>query len=253
MSNDRSAQKTGKADWSRDELILALQVYVRLDGAVPDPRGAEIVALSDLLRKADIHPPAAKRENFRSPASVVMKLMNFRRLDPKYAGKGLTGGSRLDGDVWREMAADAARLDGTAQAIKALLFSADGKSMLNDEKDQLHVEAEEGALLSRLHVIRERSDRLVRAKKRRVLESTGKLSCEACDFSFLEAYGTIGEGYAECHHRRPLSELPTSRRTVLDDLAVVCANCHRMIHSRRPWLTVEKLRALVAERRAEGA
>ena len=29
------------------------------------------------------------------------------------------------------------------------------------------------------------------------------------------------------------------------DLVPVCSNCHRMIHRRRPWLSVEQLRQLV--------
>ncbi|WP_249187608.1 hypothetical protein [Nocardiopsis sp. MG754419] len=33
-------------------------------------------------------------------------------------------------------------------------------------------------------------------------------------------------------------------RTRLEDLALLCANRHRMIHVARPWLTVDRLRAL---------
>jgi 5-methylcytosine-specific restriction protein A len=39
------------------------------------------------------------------------------------------------------------------------------------------------------------------------------------------------------------------RVTTLDDLAVVCANCHRMLH-KRPWRTVPELRELLRSRRA---
>jgi 5-methylcytosine-specific restriction protein A len=31
--------------------------------------------------------------------------------------------------------------------------------------------------------------------------------------------------------------------TKLSDLALLCANCHRMIHARRPWLSMDELRA----------
>jgi putative restriction endonuclease len=30
--------------------------------------------------------------------------------------------------------------------------------------------------------------------------------------------------------------------TRLEDLALLCANCHRMIHRASPWLSVEELR-----------
>jgi 5-methylcytosine-specific restriction protein A len=107
------------------------------------------------------------------------------------------------------------------------------------------VEAEEGRLLTRLHVSRERDRRLVAAKKLTVLKATGRLACEACEFDFEEAYGARGVGFAECHHRLPLSALTRSRKTALGDLAILCSNCHRMIHRSRPWLTVEALTAIV--------
>jgi hypothetical protein len=49
-----------------------------------------------------------------------------------------------------------------------------------------------------------------------------------CGFDFAEFYGAIGERFAECHHVRPLHE--GQRRTYLRDLAILCANCHRMPH-----------------------
>jgi predicted HNH restriction endonuclease len=61
----------------------------------------------------------------------------------------------------------------------------------------------------------------------------GRLICEApnCGFDFLKRYGAIGEGYAQIHHLEPLSAAPRIGRIItLDKLAVVCANCHAMIH-----------------------
>ena len=75
-------------------------------------------------------------------------------------------------------------------------------------------------------------------------------TCMACGFNFETAYGKIGEGYAECHHRNPLSERPekewTARlRTNLEDVDIVCANCHRMLHRQRPAISVVSLRAIM--------
>jgi predicted RNA-binding Zn-ribbon protein involved in translation (DUF1610 family) len=61
----------------------------------------------------------------------------------------------------------------------------------------------------------------------------GRLVCEVpnCGFDFFDRYGELGQGYAQVHHLIPLSHAPSSGRTVrLEDLAVVCANCHAMIH-----------------------
>ena len=226
-----------KADWCRDELILALDAYSRLAGAVPGPQRPEILELSTLLRSSGLHPALGRRPNFRSPASVVMKLMDVRNIDPGYGGKGLAAGGRLDREVWHELAADRPRLSTTAAAICDFLANGAHVPAALEPTDTLVVEAEQGAILTRLHLVRERSARLVEAKVA-AKQTTGSLSCEVCSFCFDSVYGAIGHGYIECHLRKPLSEFRSKQRTSLDDLALVCANCHRMMHARRPWLTI---------------
>jgi hypothetical protein len=46
----------------------------------------------------------------------------------------------------------------------------------------------------------------------------------------------LGEDFIECHHTLALSELQEKRPARIDEIALVCSNCHRMIHRRRPWL-----------------
>lgn len=63
--------------------------------------------------------------------------------------------------------------------------------------------------------------------------SGGRLICEVpgCGFDFFRCYGDLGKGYAHVHHLRPLHKSPKEGRAVkLSDLAIVCANCHAMIH-----------------------
>lgn len=92
------------------------------------------------------------------------------------------------------------------------------------------------------HLRRERSAAIVQAKKAATLKATGKLCCEACGFDFQETYGEIGEGFCEVHHLLPLSKSDGKTRTELEDLAVVCSNCHRIIHRTDPMLGISKLK-----------
>jgi 5-methylcytosine-specific restriction protein A len=55
----------------------------------------------------------------------------------------------------------------------------------------------------------------------------------------------LGRGFAECHHLVPLAEVAFHRNTRLTDLAIVCANCHRMLHRGRPVLTLDTLKGLI--------
>ncbi len=73
----------------------------------------------------------------------------------------------------------------------------------------------------------------------------GQLECEACVFDFHKFYGEIGKGYIECHHRTPLASFKVETITTLDDLALVCPNCHRMLHRRIDTLCVEELRVKI--------
>jgi hypothetical protein len=80
------------------------------------------------------------------------------------------------------------------------------------------------------HLIRERNRAVVEEKKRSVLQSTASLACEVCGFDFHQHYGTLGHGFCEVHHLLALCDASSEVQTKLEDLAVVCANCHRVIH-----------------------
>ena len=110
-------------------------------------------------------------------------------------------------------------------------------------------EAPEGRALTVSHLRHERSRALARVRKDRTLRTAGRLACEACGFDYAERYGERGHGFIECHHTRPVSELGNGAVTRLEDLALVCASCHRMIHARRPWLGMDELRAMVGSKR----
>jgi predicted HNH restriction endonuclease len=74
--------------------------------------------------------------------------------------------------------------------------------------------------------------------------------CEVCEFDFVKVYGERGSGYIEIHHLVPISRrLEPSIINPEKDMAVVCANCHRMIHREKDnVLTIEELREIINRR-----
>ncbi len=96
-----------------------------------------------------------------------------------------------------------------------------------------------------LHLRRERNATLIQIKKEVTLEKYGILQCEACGFDFSSVYGILGKGFCEVHHRTPLAKLPGQRLTSLDDLAIVCSNCHRMLHHSKCELSVGELKGII--------
>ena len=69
--------------------------------------------------------------------------------------------------------------------------------------------------------------------------------CQACGFSFEKQYGTIGRSFIEAHHLTPLYKLK-GQKVTLDpkmDFAVLCSNCHCIIHKSEFVSQVKDFRA----------
>jgi hypothetical protein len=103
----------------------------------------------------------------------------------------------------------------------------------------------EGREIERLHIEKERSPKLISLAKERYLNKNGVLECEICGFNFEKVYGAIGKGFIEGHHTKPLSDYKSVNKTKVEDIILVCSNCHRMIHRKRPWLDAEDLKNII--------
>lgn len=97
------------------------------------------------------------------------------------------------------------------------------------------------------HMRRERNSSIVQRKKNEVSKIKGSLKCEVCQFDFAEKYGEYGKDFCEVHHLTPLSQSDGKTKTELSDLAVVCSNCHRILHKINPMPTISALAKIVAE------
>lgn len=227
--------------WARDELMLALDIYLRNYPTIPSSKtNKDVVELSQLLNALPIFPREVRQPNFRNPDGVLMKLMNFRWIDPNKSG-GYSSVGQGDRDVWAEFAHQPDQLHQLAVLIREHYQSPEVVDQ--QEESEIDLEAPEGRLLRRVHVARERNRTIVNEKKKSVRKRTGRLSCECCDFDFADTYGDLGDGYIECHHTIPVAQLDQDSKTKMSDLALVCANCHRMLHASRPMIEVAELKA----------
>jgi hypothetical protein len=112
--------------WSRDELILALDLYLRFRTAPPGKDSEEVIELSAFLGRLGWGLGLTDAETFRNVNGVYMKMMNFRRFDPEYTveGKvGLTRGNKEEEVVWNDFSSDPA---GLAVAVAAIRSGVDG-------------------------------------------------------------------------------------------------------------------------------
>jgi HNH endonuclease len=118
---------------------------------------------------------------------------------------------------------------------------------LNPDEPEPRLAFPEGQAFERQHLARERSSALIRHVKNQARRA-GAFHCEVCGFDFEAVYGAVGHGFIEAHHTVPISELEPGATTRPEDIALVCANCHRMLHRRRPWLLKHQLRQLLGPR-----
>jgi hypothetical protein len=103
----------------------------------------------------------------------------------------------------------------------------------------------EGRMLTRIHAYRERDRGFVKKSKNYFRKKMGgKLHCVACGLEPELLYDEVGERCIEAHHTIPIEELQPDSITRVEDMAMVCASCHRVIHSRKPCLTIDEVRAL---------
>jgi len=88
----------------------------------------------------------------------------------------------------------------------------------------------EGERKYELHKSIERDRKLRNKKISLFMEENGKLFCEICQFSFIESYPFLSTDIIEVHHIVPLSTLTKGKRVEVNDLMLLCSNCHFAIH-----------------------
>jgi len=83
--------KEGQKLWTREELILAVNLYCKLPFGKMHKGNSEIIKLAELIG--------------RTPSSVSFKLVNFASFDPTLKERGIKGASnasKLDKEIWNE-------------------------------------------------------------------------------------------------------------------------------------------------------
>lgn len=103
----------------------------------------------------------------------------------------------------------------------------------------------EGKLVERIHLSRERNSKVVQLAKENFKAKHGRLFCQVCKIDFEKKYGKLGKDFIEAHHTIPVSEMEENHQTSPDEIAMLCPNCHRMAHKKRPWLSMKDLKSLL--------
>lgn len=126
----------------------------------------------------------------------------------------------------------------------ASYFNSENPYDKNNLESEESITFPEGKKAYTMHTRYERNQGIVHLAKDRFKTANGALFCEVCGFSFV-TYGERGKDYIEAHHDVPVSDLGNDGVSNIDDIKMVCANCHRILHRKRPWLKVDELKSLL--------
>ena len=104
-----------------------------------------------------------------------------------------------------------------------------------------NISALEGELIEQKSYRRKRDGRL-----RRVALNGSVGVCAVCDVDFSLVLGGKGIRVLQAHHKRQLSQSSRPKINTPQDLAVVCANCHALIHiNPKKALTIASIRSML--------
>jgi 5-methylcytosine-specific restriction protein A len=175
-----------------------------------------------------------------------MKIYNLRSVD---LGRGLRT-TITDRAVWAKYGDKGELVRDLATAIRAEISTHRTELAAHVQDEDDNTPYPEGRILTAMHRRRERNPQL-RAKLIRLREKQGALVCEMCEWGRSFRNQQYFTAALEAHHVVPLSHQET-RTTRLSDLALLCANCHRLIHKviavQGKWVDVaECIRFLAGE------
>lgn len=211
------------ASFTRDEVILALDVLYSAEKGRVSADSDEIKELSQLLNRLPIHPKSEIKRGFRSPAGICQQLSVFK--------KSIKVGKRHSqiGSVFFEVAFEYedrwAYLQSIAKAIRKneAAFVSQFGATLEDEGFP------EGVLLGHLHRLIERRDGVRVDTKDR---------CEICSIQPDTCYHNSGQ-LLQNHLVVAPTLMDYTKKYGADSFLTVCPTCHTALHRYRPWLTKE--------------
>lgn len=212
----------GNPDWTRDEVVLALDIYLSCAGKIPGKSHPLVIELSELLQHNPEHMNVARNSKFRNPDGVAFKLQNIRAVA---TGVGLKNTAEIDRLIWEQFGDKPNEVRALAEQIRAAIAST---SKLK-RSDQEELTFPEGRIITRTHIAYERSVSL----RRELLQSrreADELKCDCCGYRPpLDHCGDWALAALEVHHVTPISRAG-QKRTRLNEVALLCANCHRLMH-----------------------
>lgn len=222
-----------RANWVRDEVILALDLYFHTLKKTFSTNDKEVIELSALLNELPIIPVAVRTDDFRNVNGMHYQLTKLKL--HVVEGKPLKIG-KVFIDVYDEFCNDKQTLHEIATAIK------NSKNILKtisfgDSSEGINFK--EGALLSHLHRYFENKYLLKYANNFLFCH------CAICKLDVNQAYRGSAKTFYELHLMIPPKDYHDESKFYFNDFIMVCPNCHKALHLMRPWVNKNEINKIL--------
>lgn len=237
ITNDKKTNP----NWTREELILALDLYFSLDQGQMHKGHPDVIKVSNELRALNVHQEIPDQEKFRNPSGISRRLGNFKTMDSGYEGEGLRNSGKLAKEVFKEFSNRRDKLRKEADLIRYVYLKPKSETSKVTEPQVKY----NSDFLFQFHKNRETDPFVMKVKKEKVLTETKKLNCELCGFDSHAFYGEIGIDLMEIHYNKELTNELGLESCDMSDFVVVCSNCHKVLDKNFGLLDANDLKKLI--------
>ncbi|RAW19639.1 restriction endonuclease [Paenibacillus taichungensis] len=178
----------------------------------------------------------------------------YEKVEEKYPEKLTKGYDKTIRDCIQRFSSDSTKYEARGDIFYSVKGLGRGIWGLNDYQNEENKNLNftnddsvfpEGKKKLAQHIRRERNPALINRAKELFKLKEGRVYCQSCGFDFESKYGDIGKDFIEGHHIIPISELKEGSKTRVQDIILLCSNCHSMVHRKRPWLRVDEIKTLM--------
>ena len=225
--------------WIKEEIILALDLYFKLDYGQMHGKNPAVIQLSQDLRNLDIHKEIPDKNSFRSVNSVSLKLANLKKSDQNFGGLGMRDGGKLEKELWDKFHSHRDTLSKEANLIR--------QHYLKPKAEIQRVPKSDSKLdfLFLCHKNRETDPHIMKAKMHIAMTESDMLRCQVCGFDFVSFYGEVGSDLMEIHDKKKITLESASELRNMEDFIIVCCNCHKVLDKNYGLLDAEDIRHII--------
>ncbi|PXV66924.1 hypothetical protein CLV62_104186 [Dysgonomonas alginatilytica] len=246
---DQKKENRKQLPWKKEELILTLALYKVLTFGQMHGTNPKVIALSRVLNELPLYEKNIRSENFRSIASVSLRLSNFRSCDPKCNTKGLlSSGTGLFKEIFNEYCKKD-KLLASAVADIEKKYNVNIQHLLSKDKpgniqDKMKRNDEMDNNLYQLHKSKEVDTSFYRKVKEYHYGKSG--TCSVCRIKLNNIYGKLGEDIMEYHCiKRFSTDKNASVEVCIGDYIQVCPACHKLLDKHYGLIEHEELKNII--------